>query len=150
LLLEVLADAAQTDFGCAWSLVSAGERWRRHDRSEMGHRRSQLRTGCDLKNLGGFSISKSDRSYFRMASMPRRRFLVFVTDPEYLVKSASGGVSRMGLRELRAALDVAPGDSRRDWQECEMVAARLFRDGELEKWVEYPTGFIISDSELLE
>ena len=29
-----------------------------------------------------------------------------------------------------------------------MVAARLFRDGELEKWVEYPTGFVISDSEL--
>lgn len=87
-------------------------------------------------------------SYFRMANAPQRSFLVFVADPEYLVKSASGGLSRVRLRDLPAALGVSPEDSRRDWQECELVAARLFRDGELEKWVEYPTGFIISDSEL--
>jgi hypothetical protein len=29
-----------------------------------------------------------------------------------------------------------------------MVATRLFRGGELEKWVEYPTGFVFSDAEL--
>ncbi|MCB5291785.1 hypothetical protein BJQ90_01213 [Arthrobacter sp. SO3] len=29
-----------------------------------------------------------------------------------------------------------------------MVATRLFRDSELDKWVEYPTGIVISDSEL--
>lgn len=83
-----------------------------------------------------------------MASMPRRRFLVFVTDPEYLVKSASGSLRQVRLRDLPAALGVAPEDSRRDWQECEMVATRLFRDSELDKWVEYPTGFVFSDSEL--
>ncbi len=93
-------------------------------------------------------MTENESSYFRMASTPRRRFLVLVADPEYLVKSASGGLSRVRLRDLPAALGVAPEDSRRDWQECEMVAARLFRDGELEKWVEYPTGFVISDSEL--
>jgi hypothetical protein len=38
--------------------------------------------------------------------------------------------------------------SRRDWQECEMVATRLFLDSESDKWVEYPTGLVINDSEL--
>lgn len=53
----------------------------------------------------------------------------------------------MRLRDLPDALGVTPEDSRRDWQECEMVAAGLFRDDELEVWV-YPAGFIINDSEL--
>jgi hypothetical protein len=93
-------------------------------------------------------MSRSDYLYFRMASMPRRKFLVFVADPEYLVRMPTGSLKRVRLRDLPVALGVAPEGSRRDWQECEMVATRLFRDRESDKWVEYPTGLVINDSEL--
>ena len=83
-----------------------------------------------------------------MASMPRRRCLVFVADPEYFVKTLAGSLRRVRLRDLPVALGVAPQDSRRDWQECEMLATRLFLDSESDKWVEYPTGLVINDSEL--
>lgn len=77
----------------------------------------------------------------------RRKFPVFVANPEYLVKTPSGGLRRVRLRDLPVALGVSPEDSRRDWQECEMLATRLFRAGESDKWVEYPTGLVINDSE---
>ena len=80
--------------------------------------------------------------------MPRRKFLVFVAEPEYLVKTPSRSLRRVRLRDLPVALGVAPEDSRRDWQECEMLATRLFRGSESDKWVEYPTGLVINDSEL--
>jgi hypothetical protein len=73
---------------------------------------------------------------------------VFVAEPEYFVKTPAGSLRRVGLKDLPVALDVAPMGSRRDWQECEMVATRLFLDGESDKWVEYPTGLVINDSEL--
>lgn len=93
-------------------------------------------------------ILNSDHSYFRLVTEPRRKFLVFVAHPEYLVKTPSGSLRRVRLRDLPGALDVSPEDSRRDWQECEMLATRLFRAGESDKWVEFPTGLVINDSEL--
>lgn len=93
-------------------------------------------------------ISRSDHSYFRLVTEPRRKFLVFRAHPEYLVKTPSGSLRRVILRDLPVALGVSPEGSRRDWQECEMLATRLFRAGESDKWVEYPTGLVISESEL--
>lgn len=52
----------------------------------------------------------------------------------------------MPLSQAREALGASP-TSRRDFQECDMTAARLFREGS-DLWVEYPTGITVSTDEL--
>ena len=90
----------------------------------------------------------NDPSYFRLVSSPRRRLFGFVADPEYLVLSPESEPKRVRLRDLPVALGVLPGGSRRDWQECEMIATALYEEGETAKWVEYPTGRVCNDSQL--
>jgi hypothetical protein len=84
--------------------------------------------------------------YFRQVASPAR-WLVFTRgESEYEVMSAPGVTRRVPLSQVREALGASP-TSRRDFQECDMTAARLFREGS-DLWVEYPTGITVSTDEL--
>lgn len=79
-----------------------------------------------------------------MVQPPRRRGIFRVDSAEYEVRNGSGDIRRATLLELPEALGVKPENSHRDWQECEMAASRLFREGRCE-WVLYPTTEIVDD-----
>lgn len=79
-----------------------------------------------------------------MVRPPRRRGLFRVDSSEYEVSNGSGDIRRVTLLELPEALSVKPENSNRDWQECEMAASRLYREGHSE-WILYPTTEIVDD-----
>ncbi|TDT64445.1 hypothetical protein [Frigoribacterium sp. PhB116] len=86
--------------------------------------------------------------YFRQVAMPTRWLLFARGETEYEVMSAPGVVRRVPLSRVREALGAKRvATSRRDFQECDMTAARLFREGS-DLWVEYPTGITVSTDEL--
>lgn len=81
---------------------------------------------------------------FRMVQPPRRRGLFRVDSSEYEVSAGPGDIRRVTLLELPEALGVKLKNSHRDWQECEMAASHLYREGRSE-WVLYPTTEIMDN-----
>ncbi|MBD8703017.1 hypothetical protein [Frigoribacterium sp. CFBP 13712] len=86
------------------------------------------------------------RPYFRQVASPARRLVFTRGESEYEVMSSPGVIRRVPLSQVREALGASP-TSRRDFQECDMTAAQLFREGS-DLWVEYPTGITVSTGEL--
>jgi hypothetical protein len=82
--------------------------------------------------------------YLRMVSRPARRFLAPRGEAVYEVMVEPGEIARVTLADLPQTLG-ATGESRRDWQECELRARKLFGTGSA-LWVEYPTGIEVDDT----
>ena len=85
--------------------------------------------------------------YFRQVRSALRWFIFTRGEAQYEVMSAPGATRLLPYSQVRKALG-ASDTARRDFQECDMIASRLFREGS-ELWVEYPTGITVDSDELL-
>jgi hypothetical protein len=87
--------------------------------------------------------------FFRMTARPRGWFVFRWGHVQFDVLSAAGAVERVvGFRALRDRLGVKRG-GRRDFQECMSTCCRLFRDHDVESWVNWPYGGVSSSDEVL-
>ena len=88
-------------------------------------------------------------TYFRLIETPvRKRWFSLKGTFTYEVATAPGVTRLVTLDQLGQAVGYGPQDSRKDWQECQMVADRLFREGRRDDWVHYSSSFVVPDETL--
>jgi hypothetical protein len=90
-----------------------------------------------------------ESTYFRMVTAPvRKGWFSSAGSTTYEVMTAPGVTSIVGPDQLAEAVGYGPQNSRKDWHECQMVAARLFREGRKGDWVHYSSAYVVSDEAL--
>jgi hypothetical protein len=88
-------------------------------------------------------------TYFRLIETPvRNRWFSLKGTFTYEVATAPGVTRLVTLDQLDQAVGYGPQDSRKDWQECRMVADRLFREGRRDHWVHYSSSYVVPDDAL--
>ncbi len=90
-------------------------------------------------------------TYFRLIGTPvRNRWFSLKGTFTYEVATAPGVTRLVTLDQLGQAVGYGPQDSRKDWQECRMVADRLFKEGRGDHWVHYSSSYVVADDALRE
>ena len=88
-------------------------------------------------------------TYFRLIETPvRNRWFSIKGTFTYEVATAPGVTRLVTLDQLGQAVGYGPQNSRKDWQECRMVADRLFREGRRDHWVHYSSSYVVPDEAL--
>ncbi|WP_346959222.1 hypothetical protein [uncultured Arthrobacter sp.] len=91
----------------------------------------------------------NEGTYFRLIEIPvRKSWLSLKGTITYEVATAPGVTRLVTLDQLGQAVGYGPQDSRKDWQECQMVADRLFREGRRDDWVHYSSSYVVPDETL--
>lgn len=88
-------------------------------------------------------------TYFRLIETPVRKMWFSLEGTfTYEVATAPGVTRLVTLDQLGQAVGYGPQDSPKDWQECRMVADRLFREGRTDDWVHYSSSYVVPDDAL--
>ncbi len=90
-------------------------------------------------------------TYFRLIENPvRKGWFSFKGTFTYEVATAPGVTRLVTLDQLGDAVGYGPQSFRKDWQECKLVADRLFREGRRDDWVQYSSSYVFPDETLRE
>ncbi|MBT2550977.1 hypothetical protein [Arthrobacter sp. ISL-65] len=100
-----------------------------------------------LKQMGS-SMSANGDTYFRQVEAPVRKGLFMRGRAMFEVMTAPGVTRLVTGGELGKALGYGPQRSRRDLQECQAAADRLFRAGRSDDWVHYSSAQVVSGESL--
>jgi len=88
-------------------------------------------------------------TYFRLVEAPvRTGWFSRKGTYTYEVATGPGATRRVTRNELGDAVGYGPGRSRKDWQECQMIADRLFREGRQDHWVHYSSSWVVPNEAL--
>lgn len=100
-----------------------------------------------LKQIGN-SMFANGYAYFRQVEAPVRKGLLVRGHTMYEVMTEPGATRRVGWKQLGEALGHGPQSSRRDMQECQAAADRLFREGRSDDWVHYSSAQVVPGESL--
>lgn len=90
-----------------------------------------------------------ESTYFRVVTAPvRKGWFSRKGTFTYEVMTAPGVTRFVGPDQLGEAVGHGAQHSRKDWQECQMVADRLFREGHKDDWVRYSSSYVVPDGTL--
>lgn len=87
-------------------------------------------------------------TYFRQIEAPVRKGLFMRGRFMFEVMTAPGVTRLVTLGELGETLGYGLQRSRKDFQECQFTAARLFREGRSDAWVHYSRAQVVPDGSL--
>lgn len=103
----------------------------------------------ESKESAAGAMFANGSTYFRLIETPVRKGLFSRKGTfTYEVATAPGETRLVTLDQLGQAVGYGPQDSRKDWQECQMVADRLFREGRRHDWVHYSSSYFVPDETL--
>ncbi|WP_104110566.1 hypothetical protein [Arthrobacter sp. N199823] len=95
------------------------------------------------------AIFANGGTYFRLIeTLAHNRWFSLKGTSTYEVATGPGVTRLVTLDQLGQAVGYGLQDSRKDWQECRMVADRLFREGRRDHWVHYSSSYVIRDDAL--
>lgn len=90
----------------------------------------------------------NEDAYFRQIEAPVRKGLFMRGCFMFEVMTAPGVTRLVTLGELGETLGYGPQRSRKDFQECQFTAARLFREGRSDAWVHYSSAQVVLNESL--
>lgn len=96
-----------------------------------------------LKQMGS-SMFANGYAYFRQVEAPVRKGLFMRGHTMYEVMTEPGVTRLVGWKQLGEALGQGHQDSRRDMQECQTAAHRLFSGGRSHDWIHYSSAQVVS------
>jgi hypothetical protein len=102
----------------------------------------------DLIRQTGNDMFAHGYTYFRQVEAPVRKGMFMRGRAMFEVMTAPGVTRLVALGELGEALGYGPQCSRRDFQECQFTADRLFREGRSDAWVHYSSAQVVPDESL--
>lgn len=82
------------------------------------------------------------QKYFRQVAAPVRTGLITRGSTLYEVMSGAGVTRVVTFSQLGEAVGYGPQNSRKDFQECQSAAHRLFAAGRRDEWVHYSSSFV--------
>lgn len=95
------------------------------------------------------SMWEGESTYFRLVEVPvRKGWFSRTGSTTYEVMTAPHFTTLVTLDKLAEAVDYNPMRSRKDFQECKMIADRLFREGRTDDWVHYSSSYVVPDKAL--
>lgn len=97
--------------------------------------------------MGNPKFASGD-AYFRRVEAPGRKGLFMRGRAMFEVMTAPGVTRLVTAGALGEALGYGPQRSRKDFQECQSVADRLFREGRRDAWVHYSSAQVVPGESL--
>lgn len=108
-----------------------------------------VNAGPESKESAAAAMFGDGSTYFRLVEVPVRRGWFSRTGTyTYEVATGPGATCLVTRDQLGDAVGYGPGRSRKDWQECQMTADRLFREARKEDWVHYSSSWVVPDEVL--
>jgi hypothetical protein len=117
--------------------------------NELLQKLTDFANGEPVAQKSADALWDRESTYFRLVEAPiRKGWFSRKGTFTYEVMTAPGVTRFVGLDQLGEAVGYGPQHSRKDWQECQMVADRLFREGRKDDWVHYPSSYVVPDETL--
>ena len=102
----------------------------------------------DLIRQMGNEMFSNGYTYFRQVEAPVRKGLFVRGKTMYEVMTAPGVTHLVEAKLLGGSVGYDPRGSRRDMQECQQAAHRLFLEGRSDDWVHYSSAQVIPGESL--